>query len=294
MRTQLALATTCTLLLPLIAASCSSARVANPPPAAGTVLFFDDFTGPGLDRSKWNVEVWETTVNDEQQAYVDTPETIFIASGADADGASNGALVIRPRHRPGFVTPGGRHFDFLSGRLNTRGKAQFVYGSVAARMKLAAGPGLWPAFWALGTGEWPETGEIDIMENVGEPDWASVALHGPGYSGDTPLFNRTYFPPDRDATAWHVYSVDWRPDGLDFRVDDDVVYRATRPMIEHYGRWSYDNPKFLILNLALGGAFPLKTNGVRAPYLGLPAATVERIKNDQARILVDWVRVTKN
>jgi beta-glucanase (GH16 family) len=294
MRTQLVFPTVYAFVLPLVSIACSSPRIASSPQSPETVVFFDDFAGPALDRSKWNVEVWETTVNDEQQAYVDTPETIYIARDGEAEGASNGALVIRPRHRPGFVTPGGRRFDFLSGRLNTRGKVEFVHGSVAARMKLAAGSGLWPAFWALGTGEWPATGEIDIMENVGEPDWTSVALHGPGYSGDTPLFNRAYFPPDRDATAWHVYSVDWRPDGLDFRVDDVVVYRATRAMIEHYGRWSYDNPKYLILNLALGGAFPLKVNGVRTPYVGLPAETVELIKNDRVRILVDWVRVTKN
>ena len=278
-------------------AGCSSPATEGAPrdtTAASQVLFFDDFDGTALDRTKWNVEVWETTVNDEQQAYVDTSETIFIARGDEAAGAANGALVIRPRHRPGFVTPGGRRFDFVSGRLNTQGKLEFAYGTASARMKLAAGPGLWPAFWALGTGEWPATGEIDIMENVGEPDWASVALHGPGYSGDTPLFNRLYFPPGQDATGWHVYSVEWRPDSLVFRVDSLLVYRVTRPMVENYGRWSFDNPKYLIVNLALGGAFPFKTNGVRTPYHGLPAATVELIRRDRARVLVDWVKVTRN
>src|ERR1700712_4768134 len=60
------------------------------------VVFFDDFAGPTLDRSKWNVEVRGAAFNDEQQAYVDSAPTVFIAHGNDARGASNGALVIRP------------------------------------------------------------------------------------------------------------------------------------------------------------------------------------------------------
>ncbi len=258
------------------------------------VVFFDAFDGPVLDRAKWNVRVTGQTVNDEQQAYVDSPDTLFIAHGAEAEGASGGALVIQPRCRPGFLTPEGRRFDFVSGRIDTAGKMEFTYGTASARMKLPAGAGFWPAFWALGGGRWPDTGESDIMENVGEPDWTSVALHGPGYFGETPLVNKAFFPPGKDVTDWHVYSVDWQPDRLLFKIDDTLIYRATRPMVEHYGRWAFDNPKFLILNLALGGAYPLKTNGVRSPYPGLPDATVARIKAGTARVLVDWVRVTKN
>ena len=263
-----------------------------PREAATRLVFADEFSAPVLDRAKWTVEVRATTVNDEQQAYVDEPDVVYVARGAEAEGADGGALVIRPRFRPGAVATDRMRLDFVSGHLDTRGKMEFAYGTAAARIKLPAGPGFWPAFWALGTGDWPATGEIDVMENVGEPDWASVALHGPGYSGDTPLINRLYFPRDSDATAWHVYAVDWTPDSLVFRIDGAVAYRATRPMIEHYGRWAYDNPKYLILNFALGGAYPFKTNGVRQPYLGLPAGTVELIKAGRARMLVDWVRVT--
>ncbi|HEV8061125.1 MAG TPA: glycoside hydrolase family 16 protein [Gemmataceae bacterium] len=274
-------------------------------PAAGTAaterlvaepetVFFDDFSGPALDRTKWRVEITGQTVNDEQQAYVDSPDTISIARGEEAEGASNGALVLQARYRTGFMTPQKRKFDFVSGRINTRGKFDFAFGTAAARIKLSAGSGLWPAFWALGNGRWPACGEIDIMEYVGETDWTSVALHGPGYSGETPLVNKFYFPRNKDATTWHVYAVDWTPKGFVFKVDDEVVYRATRPMIEHYGRWAYDNPAFLICNMALGGAYPVKTNGVKSPYPGLPAETVELIKAGKAKMLVDWVRVTKN
>ena len=262
--------------------------------AEGTVVFFDDFSSTTLDRSKWNVRITGRTVNNEQQAYVDSTDTIAIAHGDEAAGAENGALLIQPRYRPAFKTPEGRKFDFISGRIDTKGKMEFTYGTAAARIKLPAGAGLWPAFWALGNGRWPDTGEIDIMENVGEPDWTSVALHGRGYFGETPLVNKFYFPAHQDASAWHVYSVDWTPDGLVFRVDGAICYRATRTMVEHYGPWAFGSPKYLILNLALGGAYPVKTNGVKSPYPGLPEATVERIKANQVKVLVDWVRVVKN
>ena len=198
-------------------------------------VFFDDFAGPTLDRSKWRVEIAGRTVNNEQQAYIDSGETISIARGDEAEGASNGALVLQARYRPGFMTSQNRKYDFVSGRIDTRGKFNFTYGTAAARIKLSPGPGLWPAWWALGNGRWPDAGEIDIMEYVGETDWTGVALHGRGYSGETPLVNKFFFPRNKDATAWHIYSVDWTPKGLVFKVDGEVSYRATRPMIEHYG-----------------------------------------------------------
>jgi beta-glucanase (GH16 family) len=246
-------------------------------------IFADDFDGRELDRHHWNVVVTGRTVNNEQQAYVDSEEVLSV---------SGGALTLRPRFRQGFKTPQGRSFDFISGRIDTRSKVTFTYGTAAARMKLPAGAGLWPAFWALGEGRWPDTGEIDIMENVGDPAWTSVALHGPGYSGNTPLVNRAPFSGQRNATDWHVYAVDWTPEALVFTVDKREVYRVTRAMIEAHGRWAFDNPKHLILNLALGGNLPAAVNKVRAPYHGLPEATVRAIQNEEPKVLVDWVRIT--
>jgi beta-glucanase (GH16 family) len=253
------------------------------PRTAQRTIFADEFSGSAIDRSKWNVIVTGRTVNNEQQAYVDSPDVLSVADGS---------LVIRPRYRKGFTTPEGRAFDFISGRLETRSKFEFTYGTAAARMKLAAGAGLWPAFWALGNGRWPDTGEIDVMENVGDPLWTSVALHGPGYSGNTPIVKRAPMKPSGDATAWHVYSVDWTPDALVFKVDDTEIYRATRAMVEKHGRWAFDNPKHLIVNLALGGDFPRAVNRADTPYRGLPESTVQLIQKDAVSITVDWVRVT--
>ncbi len=260
-------------------------------PAGFEIAFFDDFDSASLDRSKWNVAITGKTTNQEQQAYVDSPEVICICPGRRADRAADGVLFIQPRYSPGFVTREGKNFDFISGRLDSRDKAGFIYGTLAARMKLSPGPGLWPAFWALSPGHWPENGEIDIMESVGEPDWTSTALHGPGYYGETALVNRFYFPQKKDAAAWHVYSVDWTSTDLTFRIDGSVAFRVTRPMVEFYGPWAFDREKYLILNFALGGSYPQKINRVRAPYTGLPDATIELVKDGRARLLVDWIGV---
>jgi beta-glucanase (GH16 family) len=134
---------------------------------------------------------------------------------------------------------------------------------------------------------------MDVMENVGDPTWINSALHGPGYSGATPFTRRRPFPAEADATAWHVYGMEWRPDGFAFSVDGEVYYEPTRAMVEAHGPWAYDSPKFLILNFALGGQYPQAVNRVTAPYPGLPGATVEDIKAGRVRMLVDWVRVTR-
>ncbi len=253
--------------------------------ASKKVVFFDDFSGQKLDRTKWNVEITGNHFNNELQAYVDSSATFFI---------QNNALVLKPCYAPGFVTKDKQKFDFISARLNTQHKFDFTYGTAEARIKLTEGAGLWPAWWLLGNGLWPETGEIDVMEYVGEKDWASAAVHGSGYFGETPFVNRQYFPANNDVTQWHVYAVDWTPESLIFKYDGVMMFRVTKAMANHYGKWSFDNSKFLILNFALGGAFPVKINGVKKPFYGMPESTLDLIKQQKATMTVDWVRVTQN
>jgi beta-glucanase (GH16 family) len=258
------------------------------------VLFSDDFSGQAIDRQKWNVIVTGETVNDEQQAYVDSPDTLAIVTGEAAQGARNGALEIRSRYRPGFKTPQGKVFDFISGRLDTRGKFDFTYGTAAARVKLTAGAGIWPAFWTLGNDGWPETGEMDILENVGDPAWTNFALHGPGYSGANGIVGRHYFQSGGGISDWHVYALSWGPSVLLFSVDGTEAFRVTRETVEAHGRWAFDTPKHVIVNQAVGGVYPHAINKADRPYFGLPQTTVDLIKADKAVMLVDWISVTRS
>lgn len=257
------------------------------------IIFFDDFTLPELDRSIWNVEVTGQIYNNEQQAYIDSAETLYI--NPEGPDQARGVLVIHPRYRKGYTTPEGSAFDFISARIHTRGKLDFTYGSVSARICLPSGAGLWPAFWMLGSSsEWPACGELDIMEYVGEEDWISVAIHGPNYYGETPLVNKKFFSDPAAVHAWHVYSMDWKPDCVCFKVDNELVYRVTRPMIDFYGDWVFDQAHYMLLNFALGGVYPFKTNGIETPYYGLPKETVHAIQRDEIKLLVDWVKVTRS
>ncbi|OYQ34703.1 hypothetical protein CHU93_02275 [Sandarakinorhabdus cyanobacteriorum] len=252
------------------------------------MIFADEFNAGTLDRSRWNVEGPAFWVNNEVQAYVDSPETISFASPAGADG---GALLLKPVRRAGYVTPSGRRTDYVSGRINTADKVDVTFGKVEARIRLPDAMGVWPAFWLLGYGNWPDSGEIDIMENVGDKAWINAAIHGPGYSGDTPLYQRFDFPAGEDVTGWHVYAVERTPDAVIFSVDGREYYRVTRALVERYGPWRFDRKQYLILNFAIGGVYPAKVNGVTAPWPGLPQATLDRINRGELAMAVDWVRV---
>lgn len=267
----------------LALSGCTTIAPANDVPTTGrTLLFADEFDGTSLDRSKWQVIGPDFWVNNEQQAYVDRPDVLEVR---------NGSLVLTPRYAPGVDTNERRKADFIAGRIESKGKFDFTYGRAEARIRMPDAVGVWPAFWLLGNGPWPSTGEIDIMEYVGEKDWIGVAMHGPKYSGETPFVDRFYFPPGEDATGWHVYAAEWKKDSVEFFIDDRLTYRVTRPMVEHYGNWVFDNPEHVIVNFALGGAYPVKNNTAKQPYPGLPLATAERIKRGELSMEVDWVRV---
>ena len=268
----------------------AGASTPAPSPDEGRQLIFaDEFDAPQLDRSKWNVIGPDSWVNNEQQAYIDDPSVVGIIDGIE--GAERGALMLRALYRPGIDPKSERNAPFVSGRIDTRDKFDFTHGRAEARIRMPDAEGVWPAFWLLGNGRWPDTGEIDIMEYVGETDWIGVALHGPGYSGETPLVNKYFFPDGVDVTSWHDYAVEWTDDTILFEVDGQLIYRVTRPMVEHYGAWRFDNPKHVILNFAMGGAYPIKTNGIDKPYNGVPQSTVDKAEKGELAMLVDWVRV---
>ncbi|GAB3181345.1 discoidin domain-containing protein [Streptomyces incanus] len=274
--------------------SATAAYPALPADQSGTyrTTFFDDFTTPSLDRSTWRVVRTGTEmgpVNGESQAYVDSTDNIR---------TENGNLVLEAKHCKGCTRAGGGTYDFTSGRIDTNTRFDFTYGRVSARMKLPVGDGFWPAFWLLGsnvddpTVSWPASGETDIMENIGYGDWTSTGLHGPGYSAEGNIGERQTYPGGGRADQWHTYAVEWTPTGMRFHVDDRLVQETTRNKLESTrGQWVFDHTQYVILNLALGGAYPAGWNKVTTPYWGLPRSSVDRIAAGGVRAEVDWVRV---
>ncbi|MFE2748496.1 discoidin domain-containing protein [Streptomyces scopuliridis] len=274
--------------------SAAAAYPALPGEQGGTyrTTFFDDFTGDSLDRSKWRVVRTGQemgSVNGEAQAYVDSPDNIRTA---------NGSLILTPKYCKGCTQAGGGTYDFTSGRIDTNTKFDFTYGKVSARLKLPVGDGYWPAFWLLGSNvddpavSWPASGETDIMENIGYGDWTSSALHGPGYSADGNIGAQQYYPGGGSADQWHTYAVEWTPTTMRFSVDDRIVQETTRNKLESTrGQWVFDHNQYVILNLALGGAYPAGWNKVTTPYWGLPQSSVDRIAQGGIQAETDWVRV---
>jgi beta-glucanase (GH16 family) len=128
-------------------------------------------------------------------------------------------------------------------------------------MTLPAGQGLWPAFWMLGadidTVSWPACGEIDVMESRGQdPSTVLGSLHGPGYSGGGSITDRYTLPggPGFDDD-FHVFAVEWDTQYVAWEVDDVTYAVATRDRLPAGAPWVFDDPFFLVVNLAVGGNF---------------------------------------
>ncbi|HEX8628638.1 MAG TPA: LamG-like jellyroll fold domain-containing protein [Catenuloplanes sp.] len=325
MRVLAALATTLATTLLMTSAEAPRPPVAEPAApgparqALPSTVFFDDFDGAALDRTRWNVQVTggpdagtppavrlQPRLNNEQQAYVDAPEVVYLDRDTGATGARNGALALHPRYRAGAFTDDRGSLDFISGRITTQDRMEFTYGSLTARMKLPAEPGLWPAFWTLGADldrpghHWPRSGEIDVLENVGDPGVTSAGVWvGQGPTDDqgrtAPVEGLTREIPRRAGFTvrdWHDYRADWSPGGITFYVDNDAVHQIHREDLARGYGWAFDDPQFLLLNVALGGDYPARYHPGQA-YRGLPPATIDLIRKGGGRTLIDWVRVDR-
>lgn len=243
-------------------------------PGTWSVVWQDEFEGPvgaPPDPTRWTHAIGgEGWGNKELQHYTDRTDN------ASLDGAGN--LVITARAET---------FEdnaYTSARLSTKGRFARAYGRFEARMRLAEGRGLWPAFWLLGDDfeqvGWPMSGEIDVVEQRGStPSSMSSALHGPRLVGrmNVPV-TRGQSLPGNLAQDFHVYAVEWDPASIVFLVDDVPFFQITPARRPNYARWVWDHPFYIIVNLAVGGLFP-----------GNPDATTVF----PASIAIDYVRVSE-
>lgn len=243
------------VVLALLLAGCAGQRTREPS-ASGPpwrLTWSDEFAGEAdarPDPARWSYDLGASGWgNGELQEYTAAP------ANAGLDGRGNLAIVARHE--------GGR---FTSARLKTQDRYAQRYGRIEARMRLPQGRGIWSAFWMLGVkiGEvgWPDSGEIDIMENVGhEPSVLHASLHGPGFSANNSLTASNTLPAGAWHERFHVFAAEWSPRSVAFFADG-AEYARFRPVnVPAGGRWVFDHPFFVLLNVAVGGNWPGAPDG---------------------------------
>ena len=234
----------------LVLNSCKKEAVQTLPQREWELVWSDEFNGAAgsaPDNTKWGFDIGTGTNgwgNAELQYYTNRPDNIKL------DGS--GKLVITAKSES-YAGSG-----FTSARIKTKGKFAQAYGRFEARIKTPTGPGLWPAFWMLGanidTKPWPQCGEIDIMEQRGQqPSITHGTLHGPGYSGGNSIGKPYALTTGRFDTDYYIYAVEWGEDHIDFFVNDFLFQGLTPENLT--GEWVYNQPFYLLLNVAVGGNF---------------------------------------
>jgi beta-glucanase (GH16 family) len=241
-------------------------------PRCDPLLWQEDFTGPAGARP--NPANWRILSGDREgqlQYYTRRRRNVSL------DGA--GHLVLTARREDYTDRYGGTH-SFTSGSVETKGRFSTKYGRVEASIKIPPGQGLWSGFWALGSDYdavgWPESGEIDVMENLGQDPYTIYgSIHGPeldvpdGYAITNEKRSTSSL-----ADGFHIYGVRWTSAGIVFELDRASYATVTPASLSASQRWVFDKPFFMILNLSVGG------------WPGPPDATTPF----PARLLVDWVR----
>ncbi|MBP7963201.1 MAG: family 16 glycosylhydrolase [Caldilineaceae bacterium] len=233
-------------------------------PADWTLAWSDEFDTPAgtvPNRAIWQPEIGDGTLNgnpgwgnSELEWYTDSAEN------AATDGEGNLVITAKPVDEGTVLACWYGPCEYTSARLITWHRAEFEFGRVEARLKLPAGQGLWPAFWMLGTDldsvGWPQSGEIDIMENIGrEPETTHGTIHGPGYSGGQGM-GADYEMGAPVSDDFHTYAIEWTQDQIRWFVDDTNFFTATAESIPGGTEWVYNHPFFVILNVAVGGNWP--------------------------------------
>lgn len=146
-----------------------------------------------------------------------------------------------------------------SASVTTEGKRPFLYGRIEARAKVPTGKGTWPAIWTLGenirTVGWPKCGELDILENVGfDPKGIHANVHTDAYNHTKNNGKGNRIEAPNPWETFNIYAVEWYPDRAEFFFND-TRYLIYRNEGKGDSSWPFDKPQYLILNLAIGGAW---------------------------------------
>ena len=214
------------------------------------LVWSDEFNTPGAPASdKWGYDLGDGCPdvcgwgNNELEFYTTNPKNVRV---------ENGNLIIEA-HKEEIS---GKHYS--STRIVSKQKGDWLYGRIEVKAKLPKGKGTWPVIWMLSTdwiyGGWPESGEIDIMEEVGyNPNVIHGTLHSGKYNHvkGTQKEGKVTIPGSQEA--FHVYAVEWTKDKVDFYVDEKLYHTVTRVPGDDFNGWPFDQRFHLIMNLAVGG-----------------------------------------
>ena len=203
------------------------------------LVFSDEFDVDGApDPEVWTFEIGNNNGwgNDEKQYYTEDNAVV-----------SGGNLVITAKAES---TNG---FDYSSSRIITKDKYEFTYGRIETRAKMPTGEGTWPAIWTLGANidevVWPENGEIDIVEHIGNnQNTIYGTLHYPGRSGGNADGGTTVI--ENASSEFHIYTVEWSPERIWFFVDGERYHT-----FENNADTPFNLDFFFIMNVAMGGTF---------------------------------------
>jgi beta-glucanase (GH16 family) len=301
---------------PLIPFMLALTAMGSTGPEGMTLVWSDEFDYTGApDPEKWTHELgaggWG---NGEVQTYTDELENSRV---------ENGHLVIEVQQKQ---IEGSRSPNYTSARLITRDKGEWKYGRMEVRAKLPSETGTWPAIWMLAAEEiygdayWPDNGEIDIMEHVGyeeDPLYQAIAGVNPNIHGTLHMQGTVPAPPENPnyhmirggktmvgdaSSAFHTYAINWTAERIEFEVDGAVYYavnledliskRNPPPPEELWKVWPFDQPFFMILNVAVGGNWGGHFNSYKYPQSPYGTNGVDDIDGVwPQRMEVDYVRV---
>jgi beta-glucanase (GH16 family) len=230
---------------------------------AWTLVWSDEFNGAdgtGIDTTKWAAQTGGDGWGNQEREY-------YTADLANAEENSGNLVITATTAGAAANTCWYGQCEYTSARLQSLGLFAQQYGRFEARIQIPRGQGLWPAFWMLGsninTVNWPTCGEIDVMENIGkEPGIVHGSMHGPGYSGGSALTALYTLPGGANfADDFHVFAVEWETGVVRFYVDDTLYETETPADIPAGDTWVFDQPFFILLNVAVGGSWPGDPDG---------------------------------
>ncbi len=216
----------------------------------------DEFTG-----YEWQTDHGDGSDSGAGAGWGNNEREFYTDDSINQDGSEQGSLVISARRVTKDNGPDGwqdhPEWEYLSGKLTTAGLLGFHYGYLEARIKVPTDAGSWSAFWLLGETllsgtAWPECGEIDILEAVGqEPNSLLGTVHGPGYCGDDGPTKKIHHG-EALSKDFHTYGVLWLPDRIEWYFDGDRYHTLTAEDIGSH-KWVFNQPFYMIVNLAMGG-----------------------------------------